>query len=99
MLASVEEMVDRVGAMAAGNDGGWRAELVQDAPRAPPRARTHQRLRLDQVRRDDGREREERPTSATTASSWSSRAPELATITGSTTTVPGGPRGSPRPSR
>ena len=58
---AVEEMVDRLVAMTAGDDHCGRAELVQALGELAARAvAPGQRLRLEQVRRHDGREREER---------------------------------------
>ena len=87
----VEEVVDRVVAVAAGDDDRGRAELVHAlgelAPRVPSRsasASASGRFGVTTVASGNSR-----ATSASTASSSSSFAPELATITGSTTSGTG----------
>ena len=57
--------------------------------RRPAPSHARERLGLGQVRRHDGREREEPADERSTASSRSSVAPELATMTGSTTSGTG----------
>ena len=56
---AVEEMVDRIVAVPAGDDHRGRAELVDPLGELAPRARPGERLGLHQVRRDDRREREQ----------------------------------------
>ena len=58
VLAAVEEVVDRVIAVAARDDRGARAELVQPLRLlAAWRVNAGERLGLEQIRRHDGRER------------------------------------------
>ncbi len=60
VLAAVEEMVDRVVAVAAGDDHCRRAEVVQALRElAARRIGAGECLRLQQIRGHDGREREE----------------------------------------
>ena len=59
---AVEEMVDRVVAVPAGDDRGARAQLVQPLRQlSPRRVETGERPRLEQVRRHDRRQREQPP--------------------------------------
>ena len=55
----VEEMVDRVFAVAAGDDHRGSAELVDPLGELAPRSRSGERLGLHQVRRDHRRERKQ----------------------------------------
>ena len=60
MLAPVEQVVDRVVAVAARDDDGGRAERVDDLGELAPRSLApRERPRLHQVRRHHRREREE----------------------------------------
>src|SRR2546426_6176202 len=59
---TVEEMVDRLVAVASRHDNGPRAEIVQTLGKITPRPRCPCKyFRLLQVRRDDGREWKQPP--------------------------------------
>ena len=93
VLDPVEEVVDGLVAVAARDDHGRRAELDEPlgqlAPRRPgmpASASASGRFGVTTVASGNNRR-----TSTSTASSWSSFAPELATMTGSTTSGHAGP--------
>ena len=89
MVAPVEEVVDGVGAVAARDQRRRRAQLVQAlgeiaARRAASPVSASASFRFGVTTVASGNSR---PTSTSTASSSSSFAPELATMTGSTTSA------------
>ena len=102
VAARVDEQVDRARAVPAGEHDRARAERQHARERAASaspvlararrRASAGERARLGQVRREHARARQDLARRArASASAASSRAPDSATITGSTTTgVPGG---------
>src|SRR5204863_5947139 len=62
VVVPVEKMVDGLVAVPAGHDNRGRPELVQPLGELAARSiSARERLRLEQVRRDDGRERKEPP--------------------------------------
>ena len=98
---AVEEEVDQILAVAAGDDDRLRAQRQHAAGQlllGRPLPRPGQLARLGDVRRGDRASGSSRSTSAARASSSSSTAPLSATITGSTTTGARRRRGrAPRP--
>ena len=98
VVTTVEEVVDRI-AVTPGHDHGRSAELVQPLGELTPRAGACERLGFVQVRGDHGRKGKSRETSASTASFCKSFAPELATMTGSTTSGTRCRSGNRRPPR